>query len=94
VDTTITPELRAEGLAREIVRRVQEMRKAAGFEIADRISTYYSASDQIAAVMVNFGGYIQAETLSLELVSSLPPAEAYWEEQKIDNASLILGIRR
>ena len=43
IDAAITPELRAEGLAREIVRRIQDMRKNAGFNIEDRITTYYTA---------------------------------------------------
>jgi isoleucyl-tRNA synthetase len=46
VDATITPELRLEGLAREVVRRIQAMRKEAGFDIADRITTYYQVEGE------------------------------------------------
>jgi len=94
LDTVITPELRSEGLARDIVRWIQEMRKNAGFAIADRIRTYYSASDQISAVMVNFGGYIQAETLSMALIADVPPDETYREDFRIENETLILGIQQ
>jgi isoleucyl-tRNA synthetase len=94
VDTALTPELRAEGLARDIVRYIQEMRKNAGFEIADHICTTFVASDQIAAVMINFGGYIRAETLSRELIAATPTAGSYREEHRIENETLILGIQR
>ena len=92
IDTVITPELRAEGLAREIVRRVQEMRKNAGFEIADRITTYYVAEGSLADVMQTWAGYFQAETLTVELVAAPPPAEAYCEDHTIDGKTVKIGV--
>jgi isoleucyl-tRNA synthetase len=94
IDTALTPALRAEGLAREIVRRIQAMRKEAGFNIEDRITSYYTAGGEIAQVMVNFAGYICAETLSTALLPEQPPVDIYSEEQTVDGIKLTLGVRR
>jgi isoleucyl-tRNA synthetase len=94
VDARITPELRAEGLAREVVRRVQAMRKDAGFDIADRITTYYQADEELASVFQTWGEYIQAETLSTQLVAGEPPQEAYQEAHKVEGQELLLGVKR
>jgi isoleucyl-tRNA synthetase len=94
VDAVITPELAAEGLAREVVRRVQTMRKDAGFNIEDRITTWYVAEGELAEVMLTWGDYIRAETLSSDLVAGQPPADAFVEMHKIEGTSITLGVRR
>jgi isoleucyl-tRNA synthetase len=94
VDAMITPELRAEGLAREIVRRVQTMRKNAGFSIDDRILTYFVADGGLADVITIWGEYIRAETLSTDLVSGKPPAGAHIETHTVEGAPVSLGVRR
>jgi len=94
VDTVVTAELRAEGLAREIVRRVQEQRKNAGFEIADRITTYYAAGGILAEVMRSWGSYINAETLTVRQIEGLPPADTYTQEHNIDGETITVGVRR
>jgi isoleucyl-tRNA synthetase len=94
VTSIVTPELRAEGLAREVVRRIQDMRKKAGFNIEDRISTYYVAAGNLADVFAQWRDYIQAETLTVSLFTDSPPAEAFQEEQTIDGEVVLLGIRR
>ena len=97
VDATLTPELKAEGLAREIVRRVQEMRKKAGFNIDDRIVTYYQVSnpsEQLKDVLTNWADYLCAETLTVEFVSAQPPESAYVEEQQVEGDTLVLGVER
>lgn len=94
VDAVITPELKAEGLAREVVRRVQTMRKEADFNIEDRITTWYTAEGELAKVMETWGDYIRAETLSAEIVVGDAPADAYTGTHKIEGASITLGVRR
>jgi isoleucyl-tRNA synthetase len=94
VDAVITPALHAEGLAREIVRRVQTMRKDAGFSIDDRITTYYVAESELAEVMVAWGDYIRAETLTTDLVAGQPPADAYTEAHQIEDLSITLGVKQ
>ncbi|MRR29654.1 isoleucine--tRNA ligase, partial [bacterium] len=74
--TDLTPALVREGLAREFVRRVQDLRKTAGLEISDRIRLYYQASEGLAAAVVDFKAYIMSETLTVELVNAAPPDEA------------------
>src|SRR5690606_35202152 len=66
VTTEITQELADEGLARELVRRVQEMRKSAGFEIADRISLRYEGDADVTRVLedASWKAYVSQETLA------------------------------
>jgi isoleucyl-tRNA synthetase len=92
VDAVITPELRAEGLAREIVRRIQAMRKDAGFNIEDRITTYYQAGESLDSVIRRWKDYVSNETLSTRLVQGQPPDGAYTQEHKLDEETLLLGV--
>ena len=94
VSTVITPDLEAEGLAREVVRRLQDMRREAGFDLSDRITTWYAGSPAVDEVMVSHGGYIGAETLSTELVPGEPPAYAHREEHDLEGTKVTLGVRR
>jgi isoleucyl-tRNA synthetase len=95
VDAVITPDLRAEGLAREIVRRVQAMRKNAGFNIEDRITTYYLGdSGDLDQVIEAWAEYIKAETLTTHLAAEEPSQEAYVEKHKLDGMELLLGVKR
>jgi isoleucyl-tRNA synthetase len=94
IDTTLTPELKAEGLAREIVRRIQTQRKNADFNIEDRITTWYVASDEMARVFTDWGEYIQSETLTTELVAGEAPAEAFVEEHKVEGKEITIGLKR
>ncbi len=96
VDAVLTPELRAEGQAREIVRRVQEMRKKAGFNIEDRITTTYSLPDEspLAVVFRDWSAYLAGETLSTSLVAGEGTPNAYREEHEIEGVRLTLSVER
>ena len=94
VETKITPELRAEGLAREVVRRIQAMRKSADFNIEDRITTYFQADGELAEMMTEWADYIRMETLTTELVDRMPPAEAYAETHQLAGLEITLGVKR
>ncbi|MEX1071223.1 MAG: DUF5915 domain-containing protein, partial [Anaerolineales bacterium] len=94
LDTAITPELKAEGLARELVRRIQDMRKKAGFNIEDRIITYYQTNGELANVFRDFADTIKSETLSVELNAGPAPAAAFVEEQKVEGETVMLGVER
>ena len=94
LDTNITPELRAEGLARELVRRIQAMRKDAGFNIEDRITTYYLGDGYLPEVMVHWADYIRNETLSTALVAGEPPDGAFTESHRVDGESITLGVQQ
>ena len=96
VDTTITPELADEGMARELVRRIQNLRRAADFELTDRIITFYTASDPIRRVIESFGDYIRQETLSDELreggsEDGVPSEE---KPRKLNGEEVSLAVKR
>ena len=67
VATELSPELAAEGLARDLVRRLQDLRREAGLDVSDRIHVRYEGDEAIAAVAAAHGEYIAAETLALSL---------------------------
>ena len=94
VSKEIPAELLAEGVAREIVRRLQTMRRSAGFDIADHITTYYQGDDYIKKVMADFADYIKQETLSQQLVEGAPEKDAYSETHKLSGHEIRLGVKR
>ena len=94
IDTVLTPELKAEGLAREVVRRIQAQRKNDDFNIEDRITTWYVVDSDLAEVFATWGKYIQAETLTTELVAGEPPAEAFVEKHKVEGAEVTIGVKQ
>jgi len=94
ITTTITPELADEGLARELVRRLQDMRRDAGFALSDRITTWYAGDGEIARVMVSQGDYLRAETLATELIAGPAAEGAFVSEQDLEGTPVVLGVRR
>ncbi len=94
VDTLITPELRAEGLAREVVRRVQNLRKEAGFELDDRIVAVYQAEGELAEAVEAWKDYIAAETLAVALRAGDPEPGMHVGEFQVDGLALRVGVRR
>ncbi|MBA7709456.1 hypothetical protein ES703_118374 [subsurface metagenome] len=93
VPTEISPELAAEGMAREIVHRLQTMRRSAGFDIADYITTYYQGEAYVRQVMEDFADYIKQETLSRELIEGTPEKGAFTESYKLGNYDILLGVK-
>ena len=76
LDVEITDDLRREGIARELVNRIQNLRKTTGFEVTDRIdTTIYADDDEITAALASFGEWIGAQTLSRS-VRQAPASEA------------------
>jgi isoleucyl-tRNA synthetase len=94
VATEITPELADEGMARELVHRLQTMRRRADFDIADYIVTYYQGGKTIKRVIAGSADYIKQETLSRDLIEGVPEKEAYTESHRIDDEEVVLGVRR
>lgn len=94
--TEISSQLKAEGMAREIVRRLQAMRRSAGFDIADHIITCYQGDDYIREIMTNktLGEYIKQETLSRQLIDGVPEEGVFTERQKISGYDILLGVKR
>ncbi len=94
VATEVSAELALEGLARELVHRIQNMRRSAEFDIADYIVTYYQGSPELDEVMSVHGDYIQRETLSRQIVKGQPPEDAYTESHKVEGLELTIGVKR
>jgi isoleucyl-tRNA synthetase len=94
VDVVITDELAAEGLARELVRRIQNMRKDAGFDISDKITIYYQAEGDVHDVFKQWADYIKAETLAVEIDHQLIPESAFQRKEKVDGLDVMLGAKR
>jgi len=93
--TEVTPELLSEGVSRELVRHIQNMRRNAKLNITDHIITYYQTREPlIKQVMNSFSDYIKQETLSQEVVDGLPPKEAYCEKHRIAGGEVSLAIEK
>jgi isoleucyl-tRNA synthetase len=93
LDTTLTPELVNEGLAREFVNRVQNMRKDAGFSVTDRIRIYFESSDKVASAISRMSDYIKSETLAMQINTGRDSAE-HWEKWDIDGEPCEIGISK
>ena len=94
LDTNVTPELADEGLARELVHRIQSLRKAAGFEISDRISVYYGGWDRLRDVLSRHDEYVREETLADEVLEGAIPDGAHAEEQDVQGQKVTLAVKR
>ena len=93
MDVEITPDLRAEGLAREVVRAVQEARKEAGLEIADRIGLWLEADGELAEAVRAHEAWIMGEVLATALLSS-PPEGAFGKVADVEGQTLAIGVAR
>ena len=94
MSTVVTPELRLEGDARELIHGIQNMRRSADFDIADYIVTYYQGSPELDAVIAAHSDYIQQETLSRQLINRPPAAGAHTETLKVNNIQATIAVRR
>ncbi|MEL6821380.1 MAG: DUF5915 domain-containing protein, partial [Calditrichota bacterium] len=93
LDTVITPELASEGIAREFVNRIQNLRKDADLDVTDRIAVYYAAPETVATAIAKESEYIRLETLATELENSLPK-DVNGETISIDEDEFKVFIRR
>lgn len=94
LDTKITPELKAEGIARDFVRFIQDGRKKAGFNVEDRIATTWSTdSKEIAAAIESQSQYIAKETLSVKFEQEGNEGE-YTQTVKLDGQEVHFSISR
>jgi isoleucyl-tRNA synthetase len=90
--TDLTPGLVSEGLAREFVRRVQDLRKSAELEVADRIELYVSATPGLREVIEANRDYVTTETLTLQVHYSKPPESSPSVEDEFDGEKVLLGL--
>ncbi len=91
--TELTPELEREGLAREFVRRVQDLRKSAGLDISDRIVVRYEATKKLAEAVHAYAEYITGETLCVDLAAG-DLLEAAVVEDEFDSERLKVALKK
>lgn len=92
--TTLTPELIAEGMAREFVRRVQDLRKTADLDVADRIELFVEASAGLKTAVETHADYIKSETLTVKLSFATPPANASVVEDAFEGETVKVGLQK
>ncbi|WP_129671164.1 isoleucine--tRNA ligase [Candidatus Chloroploca sp. Khr17] len=95
LNTTVTPELRREGAARDLVRSVQDARKQAGLAIADRIALYVTSANEGALLqetLAQWGDYVRGETLATNLTVGEAPEGAHTEQAEFGDGDATLGI--
>ena len=90
--TELTPELVAEGLAREFVRRVQDLRKTADLDVADRVELFVEASAGLKSAIEAHESYITAETLTTKLSFATPPEKASVVEDGFEGETMKVGL--
>jgi isoleucyl-tRNA synthetase len=95
LDLTVTPALRRAGIAREVVRVLQEARKSAGFEITDRVSVWWTASSaETAEALMEHGGMVADEVLATTFAKGEPlPGDPAADAPEQENAELGLAFR-
>ncbi|MGD0805078.1 MAG: class I tRNA ligase family protein [Candidatus Bathyarchaeia archaeon] len=92
INTAIDQSLSSEGLARDIVRRIQSLRKEANYDINDHIETYYRGDPEIIDVFQEEAEYIKTETLSDTFQEGIPPKNAKSGSYEINGLQLLLGL--
>ncbi|HML20473.1 MAG TPA: isoleucine--tRNA ligase [Aggregatilinea sp.] len=94
LSTVLTDDLVQEGMAREVIRRVQSMRKDADFELVDHITVAYQATDRLGAAIKAFADAIRRETLADTLDEASPSDGMYQAEFEFDGETVTLGVKR
>ena len=92
LNTTLTTELIEEGLVRELVSKIQTMRKEAGFEVTDKINITLSGSEKVAAIAEKYASDIMGDTLAVSLTVEAPGG--YVKNWDINGEEVELGVER
>ena len=96
LDVEVSPELRREGLSRELVNRIQNLRKSSGFEVTDRINTVvYSNDPALADALAVYADYVKSQTLSLSIgLEALEKAPAEAAEVEWMEGTIKITVKR
>ena len=92
LDTNLTPELIEEGFVREIISKIQTMRKEAGFEVMDQITIYYKADAKVADIFGKYGSEIRSDVLGNAIVAG--EMDGYQKEWNINGETVLLGVKK
>ena len=95
LDTQLDAELAAEGLARELVNRIQNLRKTAGLEVSDRIELGVQGTDEVEAAVAGHRDYVSGETLAVALrIGSLPDDPAQSQALTVNGLAATVALRK
>ena len=94
ITTELTPALEQEGHARELVRRIQQLRKDTGLEISDRITLYVSDSPLVTDLLARYGDYVREETLAVELVQNGVPSVLAQASFELDEGNVTVALQK
>ncbi|MEO6796977.1 MAG: isoleucine--tRNA ligase [Candidatus Dormibacter sp.] len=94
LDTEISEELKLEGLARDLVRKIQDLRKQSGFSVEDRIRLTYDGDGLLVAALERWRDFIATETLAVSMVRGSAPEGASTETFRIEGQELSVGVIR
>ncbi len=92
LDTSLTPELTEEGFVRELISKIQTMRKEAGFEVTDTITVFYQTGETVSGIFTKYGDAILADVLGTVAVAG--SVCGYSREWDINGEKVILGVRK
>ncbi|MBN67544.1 MAG: isoleucine--tRNA ligase, partial [Rickettsiales bacterium] len=94
LDLNITPELAAEGLARDLVRMIQQARKDAGLDISDRIALRLQVPDNVVGAVTGFADYISEQTLATSLEQGTTEGAAFTFENNLEGSPIVIGVSK
>ena len=94
LDTNLTPELIEEGFVREVISKIQTMRKEAGYEVTDRITVTCATDEKLAAIIARGEKEICRAVLAEKLEMGTPASDAYVKEWNINGENAVLATRK
>ena len=94
LDITVTEELKREGVARELINRIQNIRKESGFEVTDKIRVVVADDELVRGAVADFGKYIASQTLALSVVIAPQAGGEHVVETDIDERPVTIGVTR
>ena len=94
LDITLTDALRAEGVARELINRIQNIRKEAGFEVTDKIRVEIEEQQAVAAALAQFAPYIASQTLAVDVRPAAEPRGAVVVDSEVDDVPVRIAVTR
>ena len=94
LDITVTPALLREGVARELINRIQNIRKDSGLEVTDKISIEIAECEAVAGAVAEFGGYIAQQTLATQIVLAKEPAGEFVVGTGVNDMPLKIAITK
>lgn len=94
LDITITDDLRAEGIARELINRIQNIRKDSGFEVTDKIRVEIEQQESVLPALKSFADYIASQTLAVEIEGVPSPSGEFVVESEVDEQPVRIAVTK